>query len=1176
MYEVSNQFKEYCKRHIRTFKSATITYYDGEEQQTIESDQIIKFDISAEPYIDYQIIGQAVAKKIHISIKGSYDLANKEINVTTTMIYDDNTEETLNLGDYIIASDYDSSVKNQCSFTGYDYMIKMDNEYSDEGLTYPCTIRDVLENICEQKDIELATEHLPNGDLEVIGNNFQDGATYRDVIKQIAQVNGTFAYIDRENKLHIDQLMNHNTLQGEGTFINLQGTTAYGNIIDYMLQGNTTQNGTPTPTTPIEVNNVTGEQVVRVCGKNLLNLGNGSTTHSGITTTCTNGEIIVNGTASANSFTQVALKTPIGWTNGTSFTISLNNPVANENVRFRVTSSGTYDTNCTNVNQTQTINYTTREDMLTTYINIRVASGTTLTSFKLKPQIEKGTSATSFEKYQGNDYEVNLGKNIYEGSANLYENIREYNQFTREDLGENVLKLTKTTSGSTSPRFFVSLVQGKNYAVQLKAKGNCTKIEVGTWVDNTQTIQANIVPNENDFTTISFTFTYSGSNPRIYIRNNDTNIPLNTYIIIKDFMIEEGSQVTSYAPYFTPIELNKIGNYQDFIKKGKGNNLADISQIQVGKGWNNTSQTQRATIVYIPIKKNKQYSFNATWTNSAITNIRAVFNYGPSNPSNNQVPSSYPYTNTLFDYVSIEVLANTTFTSAMLEGVRIMFNEGQVESYEPYGYKGKWYLEKNTGKIVLNGTESNLTKQGNNNRYGIIMGEIINNTSLANEVLTFCNYYESVTFNNRNTNNTVYTIQNGLGVGQSAFYINNNSITTLEDFKTWLTTHNTTIYYVLATPTYTLIENEELLNQLEGLNNGYTYADTTNILVSGNLPSSLNMSIDVPYRDAEEEITPSNYLTNFTQSREYGVVNKVQITMTDVEDATYIENRDSINKDGIQTITINDNYFLSSEELKAEAIRPLWNSLYTMKYMPIKCTYLGLPYIEMGDFLNVRMPNGDVKGTYVFNYKFTYNGGYMGELETPTISRTQETYPTESINSQVQKMGINVDRANARITSEIIARQETDENVTRIEQSIDEINLSVSTTQTDLSNLEGQVQTNTASIGVNADNISLAVEKNTQTQDQLDTLQTNTENVVNQLVFNGDGLTISALGSTSDDMKLNLTNEAINFMYNNNVVLKINGSTIEFANASFQKLDLGNYVWVAEDDDSLSLIYEGE
>lgn len=225
MYAVSQKFIDYCKRHQRTFKSATITYDDNGTTKTISSDKIIKIEISATPYIDYQLIGQSPAKKIHINLYGTdYDLTNKEISVTTTMYYDDETNETLNLGSYIISSDYESQVKDQCSYTGYDYMMKFDTTYNDEGLEYPCTLQDVLNNICEQNDIELYSTNITNGDLIVSGNNFDGSFTFRDVIKQIAQCSGTFAYIDRLNKLHIDNLSKVGKTGGTILQFPLQGT----------------------------------------------------------------------------------------------------------------------------------------------------------------------------------------------------------------------------------------------------------------------------------------------------------------------------------------------------------------------------------------------------------------------------------------------------------------------------------------------------------------------------------------------------------------------------------------------------------------------------------------------------------------------------------------------------------------------------------------------------------------------------------------------------------------------------------------------------------------------------------------------------------------------------------------------------------------------------------------
>ena len=161
----------------------------------------------------------------------------------------------------------------------------------------------------------------------------------------------------------------------------------------------------------------------------------------------------------------------------------------------------------------------------------------------------------------------------------------------------------------------------------------------------------------------------------------------------------------------------------------------------------------------------------------------------------------------------------------------------------------------------------------------------------------------------------------------------------------------------------------------------------------------------------------SYYLKDFSQAREYGPVNKIQITTTGIEDATTKEDTASIGTNGIQTVTINDNYFLGTIEAREYAIKGLWNALYNMRYTPISTTYLGFPYLEMGDFINVVLPDGTTVESFVFNYTFTYDGGYMGTLETPTISRTQETYPTNTIDDKVSRIGVNVDRANAEISA---------------------------------------------------------------------------------------------------------------------------------------------------------------
>jgi hypothetical protein len=59
------------------------------------------------------------------------------------------------------------------------------------------------------------------------------------------------------------------------------------------------------------------------------------------------------------------------------------------------------------------------------------------------------------------------------------------------------------------------------------------------------------------------------------------------------------------------------------------------------------------------------------------------------------------------------------------------------------------------------------------------------------------------------------------------------------DFQTWLNTHNTSVYYVLNTPEYTLIDNEDLIEQLEKMMP--LLEGQNNISVDGSIPVHMDL-----------------------------------------------------------------------------------------------------------------------------------------------------------------------------------------------------------------------------------------------------------------------------------------------------------------------------------------------
>lgn len=1147
----------------------------------------------------------------------------------------------------------------------------------------------------------------------------------------------------------------------EGTSITLNNTIRNGEISGVELKGNTTQDGTPAPSTPIEVNNVTGEQVVRVCGKNLYDKNN------------------VTRTGASNQ--------------NIKFTTTL---LPNTQYTFNITSNRTwgtiylYDSSNTqtrtigNYSDANKLTFTTSSSEVKGDFIFKADTNVDISTYDFTGvQLEKGSTATSYEPYQGKDYEINLGKNLlqYSNFSNRTENGI---TITNNNDGTFTVNGTATANVSLAidPDNFMPM-KGTWRITGCPSGGSSStymlSAYVGYWGEGSPNIDI------GNGTSI----TYTGNvKVRFYIKSGTT---CNNLLFKPMLTYDLNATYEDFSPYFTPIELCKIGDYQDFIRKGTGKNLFD-GIFEIG-GYDTTSNGEKDTaenrvrcIDYIKVSPNTTYTFsfenngsvycleynsNKTYLNKSTLVIYHVTTGSFTTSANTEYITFY--------YIPYNHSVSTSEKCQLEKG-------SQVTYFEPYGYKDKWYIEKNVGKVVLNGTENwSLNIDYTNNVFYTVVDNI-NKTSNVKTILS--NYYNGVENQGLANfgNNYNYSIcSRGYNDAYYHLYISNDSISSVADFKTWLQTNNTKVYYVLANTTYTLIENEELLNQLEVVSHAQTQEGISNILVSGNLPATLKITPDLtesirgkqttpivgynitgdddlinfkitskadsngnilgatsqsqvdieifnennthnlenkqvyistglnetegnyckwqPFtitqtkdtqtknhttytgyddmmrgneayidnvdygeegvtlydftcklakemgmalgnttmtngdfivkgnnftnnetklvvlknvaqmvggfamidRDnllrivelspedamAPIELTTNLYTEDFQNSAKFGEINEFAIGETNIETNAIVRSDDtSIAKNGVKKIEILDNMFLGLLEDKETAIEPLWDAFNGFSYYPFKTPYNGYPYIDLGDKINITDINSNVYSTLVLNNVFEYNGGYKGNIGAEALSITAAKYKTNNtLGKQFRKVGIEIDRVEGKITSEIAAATDGITNAynTAISQTEKNINLSVTEINKVLSGdpavegdtgLEGTVnKINQTYLTVDSNDFTVVSSTATEAKKKADAVEENTQKIVSQLHFDAEtGLTISAEGSTDDDMKLNLTNSQVNFMYRNSPVLVINGNKIEFTGATFQKFDLGNYVWQAEDDDSLSLIYEGD
>ena len=140
-----------------------------------------------------------------------------------------------------------------------------------------------------------------------------------------------------------------------------------------------------------------GERVWFAHSHNLLSLVDGTYTANGITAVVDNGVVTMNGTATANAFVAINLSPQLDVSLNETITISANNPVANSNIRLRVDSGGYQDTTLNEVNKINTFEVTSA--LMGNTISFRVQNGTTLNDYVIKPQIQLGSTATTYEPY---------------------------------------------------------------------------------------------------------------------------------------------------------------------------------------------------------------------------------------------------------------------------------------------------------------------------------------------------------------------------------------------------------------------------------------------------------------------------------------------------------------------------------------------------------------------------------------------------------------------------------------------------------------------------------------------------------------------------------------------------------------------------------------------------------
>ena len=417
-----------------------------------------------------------------------------------------------------------------------------------------------------------------------------------------------------------------------------------------------------------------------------------------------------------------------------------------------------------------------------------------------------------------------------------YSNLRNLNRATTSEE-TNGFKITST---GVSGYGFVSFpipnsLLGKEITISMNSSGNKTPSGRLFYSNSSGTLLTNIgafwTTNNSKTVTLPSELTGNQAGIDLVLYISQGNNSSGDYATFTNIQIEEGSIATPYSPYVSnPIELCKIGNYVDKLKRAEGKNYCytNASEWELGQYGVNGEKaefSQRARIsTLIPVQPNTTIYVHTNNTNYSFV----LRGYGQNNEiitSYGQVINGNTITTTNVYYLGVTIMhtsdISTTAGQTILNNIgetifpMICLNSETNKSYEPYGV-GTWYIEKNIGKVVLNGTENWANDGGTvgtNYRHNIQVSALGIATPLGTTGNALTDHFKSVTVGNNNQAwGNFYLSSTWLVIHDKDAVYNSKA-----NFVNWLTTNNTELYYVLANPTYEIITNENLIQQLNNI-----------------------------------------------------------------------------------------------------------------------------------------------------------------------------------------------------------------------------------------------------------------------------------------------------------------------------------------------------------------------
>lgn len=249
MINVSTQLKKESLTNRNYYVTANVTLSNGTTLKLGKKD----FYLSGNNLVDSADsgdfpVGVAIAKTASLSLvndDGRFDGYN--FNAARFVIFLNvqlsDRIETIKRGTYIVSKK--PATASEISLSLLDKMHNADKAY-DSNLSFPCTVKELLSECCQQCGITLGDAVFPNADFQI--QKAPSNATYRTVIGMCAGIAGGNARIDENGLLRIitfDKTFTNTTIYDGGTVKNwTNGDDLDGGTLNPWTTGTVVDGGT--------------------------------------------------------------------------------------------------------------------------------------------------------------------------------------------------------------------------------------------------------------------------------------------------------------------------------------------------------------------------------------------------------------------------------------------------------------------------------------------------------------------------------------------------------------------------------------------------------------------------------------------------------------------------------------------------------------------------------------------------------------------------------------------------------------------------------------------------------------------------------------------------------------------------------------------------------------------